>query len=124
MKLLIRILIILTAAAIISIIAIAVVNDNGLVQTALASLSGEGERLRRGSGNQDGIAPLFGGRHLEERSVGNMERYGLGSGVSGVSLLKNLTIIAAIVLIYWLAGKFVGVIRKWAVQKPLNIIET
>jgi hypothetical protein len=105
MKTILRTLIILAAAVIISGIAMVIVNHNSAAQSTLAGLPGEG--LRRGRGDLDGAAPAG-------FPEGRMERHGEESssllGLSG--LAKNLGIVAGIVAVYWLAEKLFGLFRS------------
>jgi hypothetical protein len=111
MKHIVRTLIILAAAILISAITYVIVN-NSAAQSTLAGSPREGEGMHRGRGNLEGAA-------LDGFPEGRMEHFGQeGAGLAG--LAKNLSIIAGIVAVYWLLSKASDFIRKFAARKPLK----
>jgi hypothetical protein len=111
MKLISRILIILVAAAVVAGIAVAIANISGAAQSSPSAMrppTGEGTLL-------DSDAPRMPGEHRDGQGAGSGqypdegERGRAGFGPSG--LLKNLGIIAAIVIVYSVIDKLFALRR-------------
>lgn len=119
MKLLGLILIILAAAAVIAGITLAIVQLVNADQPGAAVYPrgrqgnplGDRDRLR----DRDATGSLFGQEPSEGPGQGRLDRHGAGlpsSSLAGIA--RNLLIISAIVLIYWLGGKLYRRLRPKA----------